>query len=176
MFWDVPFLTEPQRGNDGAWRRVMQVAENEHWHRTISPIWERDFSSSGIHLPDSVREGCMYIFSTFIFTLPSSHPCWSLNPFLFLFFFFLCIYESLYKFFAGTEEFCETMDQSERSYQLLGGYAAGEHLYYLELDRHWNAYIVFSPEKYRGTQVEPPMIKIPVLVASEKHIMDLEYT
>lgn len=67
------------------------------------------------------------------------------------------------------------MDQSERSYQLLGGYAAGEHLYHLEIDRSWNAYIVFCPEKYRGTATEPPSIKIPVLMASEEHVIQLEY-
>ncbi|KZV27390.1 hypothetical protein F511_02499 [Dorcoceras hygrometricum] len=86
------------------------------------------------------------------------------------------IYQTQLEKAACTDEFCETMDVSERSYQLLGGYAAGERLYYLELDRNWNAYIVFSPDKYRGKQVEPPMIKIPVLEASEQHIMDLEYT
>ncbi|XP_075508908.1 uncharacterized protein LOC142545545 [Primulina tabacum] len=86
------------------------------------------------------------------------------------------IYHTQLEKAACTEEFCETMEQSERSYQLLGGYAAGERLYYLELDKNWNAYIVFSPEKYHGLQVEPPTIKIPVLEASLKHIMDLEYT
>ncbi|XP_073043215.1 uncharacterized protein [Primulina eburnea] len=86
------------------------------------------------------------------------------------------IYHTQLEKAACTEEFCETMDQSERSYQLLGGYAAGERLYYLELDKNWNAYIVFSPEKYRGLLGEPPMIKIPILEASLKHIMELEYT
>lgn len=67
------------------------------------------------------------------------------------------------------------MDQSERSYQLLGGYAAGERLYHLEIDRSWNAYIVFCPERYRGKATEPPSTKIPVLQASEEHMMALEY-
>lgn len=76
---------------------------------------------------------------------------------------------------AGTQESCVAMDQSERSYQLLGGYAAGERLYHLEVDRSWTAYIVFCPDKYRERAAEPPCIKIPVLEASQHHMMELEY-
>ncbi|KAK6159027.1 hypothetical protein DH2020_006341 [Rehmannia glutinosa] len=85
------------------------------------------------------------------------------------------IYKTQLEQAACNEEVCVAMDQSERSYQLLGGYAAGERLYHLEIDRSWNAYIVFCPERYGGTATEPPSIKIPVLEASEQHIMDLDY-
>ncbi|KAG8367752.1 hypothetical protein BUALT_Bualt16G0105500 [Buddleja alternifolia] len=85
------------------------------------------------------------------------------------------IYRTQLEQAACTEEVCLAMDQSERSYQLLGGYAAGERLYHLEIDRNWNAYIVFCSEKYHGTDIEPPSTKIPVLKASEEHMMDLEY-
>ncbi|XP_011069981.1 uncharacterized protein LOC105155746 [Sesamum indicum] len=85
------------------------------------------------------------------------------------------IYQTQLEQAACTEELCVAMDQSERSYQLLGGYGAGERLYHLEIDRSWTAYIVFCPERYGGTATEPPSIKIPVLQASEEHMMDLEY-
>ncbi|XP_047947633.1 uncharacterized protein LOC125193795 [Salvia hispanica] len=86
------------------------------------------------------------------------------------------IYQTQIEQAACTEEVCVAMDQSERSYQLLGGYAAGVHLYHLEIDRSWNAYIVFSPEKYRQRAAAPPTIKIPRLEASEDHIMELDLT
>ncbi|KAL0404682.1 UNVERIFIED_CONTAM: hypothetical protein Sradi_2109000 [Sesamum radiatum] len=85
------------------------------------------------------------------------------------------IYQTQLEKAACTEELCVAMDQSERSYQLLGRYGAGERLYHLEIDRSWTAYIVFCPERYGGTATEPPSIKIPVLQASEEHMMDLEY-
>ncbi|XP_057785324.1 uncharacterized protein LOC131004149 isoform X2 [Salvia miltiorrhiza] len=84
------------------------------------------------------------------------------------------IYQTQLEQAACTEQVCVAMDQSERSYQLLGGYAAGERLYHLEIDRSWNAYIVFLPEKYRQTAAAPPSIKIPLLEASEQHVMELD--
>ncbi|KAL1548814.1 hypothetical protein AAHA92_17000 [Salvia divinorum] len=84
------------------------------------------------------------------------------------------IYQTQIEQAACTEEVCVAMDQSEKSYRLLGGYAAGEHLYHLEIDRSWNAYIVFSPEKYRQRAAAPPTIKIPRLEASDQHIMELD--
>ncbi|PIN06418.1 hypothetical protein CDL12_21026 [Handroanthus impetiginosus] len=85
------------------------------------------------------------------------------------------IYQTQLEQAACTDELCVAMDQSERSYQLLGCYGAGERLYHLEVDRSWNAYIVFCPDKYRAMAAEPPSIKIPVLKASEENMMDLEY-
>lgn len=85
------------------------------------------------------------------------------------------IYHTQLEQAACTEELCVAMDQSERSYQLLGGYAAGEQLYRLQIDRSWDAYIVFCPEKYHRGAAEPPSIKIPVLEASEQHMVELEY-
>ncbi|KAL7097551.1 hypothetical protein ACP275_10G151700 [Erythranthe tilingii] len=80
------------------------------------------------------------------------------------------VYETQLENAACSEDVCVAMDQSEESYQLLGKYAAGERLYHLEIDRNWNAFIVFCPEKYK----DPPIIKIPVLEASEEHFMALE--
>ncbi|KAL8489072.1 hypothetical protein ACS0TY_025108 [Phlomoides rotata] len=85
------------------------------------------------------------------------------------------IYQTQLEQAACTDDLCVAMDQSERSYQLLGGYAAGERLYHLEIDRTWNAYIVYCPEKYRRLPTEPPSIKIPLLKASEEHVIQLEY-
>lgn len=85
------------------------------------------------------------------------------------------IYQTQLEQAACSEDVCVAMDQSERSYQLLGGYAAGERIYHLEIDRSWNAFIVFSPEKYSGTATQPPTIKIPILEASQQHILALEY-
>ncbi|KAH6818628.1 DUF309 domain protein [Perilla frutescens var. frutescens] len=85
------------------------------------------------------------------------------------------IYHTQLEQAACTEEVCVAMDQSERSYQLLGGYGAGERLYHLEIDRSWDAYIVFCPDKYHGRAAEPPSIKIPVLEASQQHMVELEH-
>ncbi|KAL3637041.1 hypothetical protein CASFOL_019340 [Castilleja foliolosa] len=85
------------------------------------------------------------------------------------------IYQTQLEQAACTDEVCVAMDQSEKSYQLLGGYAAGERLYHLEIDRNWNAYIVFRPDKFIGLDTEPQAIKIPVLNASEQHMMELDY-
>ncbi|KAL2482940.1 hypothetical protein Fot_44384 [Forsythia ovata] len=80
------------------------------------------------------------------------------------------IYQTQLEHAACTEELCLAMDQSERSYQLLGGFAAGQNLYSVDQ----NEYIVFCPERYHGRS-EQPRIKIPVLTASEEHLIDLEY-
>ncbi|CAI9754775.1 unnamed protein product [Fraxinus pennsylvanica] len=80
------------------------------------------------------------------------------------------IYQTQLEHAACTEELCLAMDQSERSYQLLGGFAAGQNIYSLDQ----NEYIVFCTERYHGRS-EQPRIKIPVLKASEEHFMELEY-
>ncbi|CAL5420494.1 unnamed protein product [Camellia sinensis] len=65
-------------------------------------------------------------------------------------------------------------NQSERSYQLLGGYAAGQRLYCLESDPNDIIYIVFCPERSYGTG-EPPRVKLPTLNASGEHLKEIEY-
>ncbi|XP_050262491.1 uncharacterized protein LOC126706943, partial [Quercus robur] len=44
------------------------------------------------------------------------------------------IYQTQIELAACTNDLCLTMDRSERSYQLLGGYGAGQHLYSLQSD------------------------------------------
>ncbi|KAA8519015.1 hypothetical protein F0562_016211 [Nyssa sinensis] len=84
------------------------------------------------------------------------------------------IYHTQLELAACTDDFCLSLDQSERSYQLLGGYAAGQHLYHLESDSDDIVYIVFCPERSYATG-EPPRVKLPVLHASEEHLMAFEY-
>ena len=48
---------------------------------------------------------------------------------------------------TGTDDLCLTMDRSERSYQLLGGYGAGQHPYSLQSDLNQIVYITFSKKK-----------------------------
>lgn len=64
------------------------------------------------------------------------------------------------------------MDRSERSYQLLGGYAAGQNLYQLQQDPTEDvAYIVFSPEGTRNGELL--RVKLPTLSANEEHLHNL---
>ncbi|KAL5546917.1 hypothetical protein UlMin_006604 [Ulmus minor] len=74
------------------------------------------------------------------------------------------IYQTQIELAACSDDLCVTMDQSERSYQLLGGYAAGQHLYKLETDSNQTMYVVFSPPSYANG--EPPKVKLPTLNAT----------
>ncbi|THG04759.1 uncharacterized protein LOC114290187 [Camellia sinensis] len=84
------------------------------------------------------------------------------------------IYLTQLELAACTDDFCIALDQSERSYQLLGGYAAGQRLYCLESDPNDIIYIVFCPERSYGTG-EPPRVKLPTLNASGEHLKEIEY-
>ncbi|KAI7996287.1 hypothetical protein LOK49_LG10G02475 [Camellia lanceoleosa] len=84
------------------------------------------------------------------------------------------IYLTQLELAACTDDFCIALDQSERSYQLLGGYAAGQRLYCLESDPNDIMYIVFCPERSYGTG-EPPRVKLPTLNASGEHLKEIEY-
>lgn len=77
------------------------------------------------------------------------------------------------RIFAGAEDLCIAMDGSERSYQLLGGYAAGQNLYRIQQDPGEGvAYIVFSPEGARDGELL--RVKLPTLSANEEqHLRDL---
>lgn len=76
---------------------------------------------------------------------------------------------------VGIDDFCLALDQSETSYKLLGGYAAGQRLYCLETDENV-LYIVFSPEvgSYNAT-TNPPRVKLPTLHATQQQLMDFDY-
>ncbi|XP_010055330.3 uncharacterized protein LOC104443554, partial [Eucalyptus grandis] len=82
------------------------------------------------------------------------------------------IYQTQIELAACTEELCIAMDRSERSYQLLGGYGAGQNLYRLELDHDAKIYIVFCPERDYMKTVSPPQIKLPTLNASEEDFLN----
>lgn len=76
---------------------------------------------------------------------------------------------------AGTDDFCLAMDGSERSYQLLGTFAAGQHLYRLERDPDDILYIIFCPEAPYSSQKPATRVKIPTLHATEEHLNAWSY-
>ncbi|KAM7524369.1 hypothetical protein LguiA_014271 [Lonicera macranthoides] len=84
------------------------------------------------------------------------------------------IYNTQLELAACTDEYCLALDQSERSYKLLGGYAAGQRLYRLESDADNIMYIVFCPERSFGTG-DRPRVKLPILEASEEHLTEIDY-
>ncbi|OVA18885.1 Protein of unknown function DUF309 [Macleaya cordata] len=84
------------------------------------------------------------------------------------------IYQTQLELAACADDLCLTMDGSERSYQLLGSYAAGQHLYHLERDSNDILYIVFFPEGWHSSG-KPPRVKVPTLHATEEHLMESEY-
>ncbi|KAK8649198.1 hypothetical protein V6N13_129932 [Hibiscus sabdariffa] len=61
------------------------------------------------------------------------------------------IYNTQIELAACGDDICVTMDQSERSYLLLGGYAAGQHLYHLQKDSDEVVYLVFCPQRPDGS-------------------------
>ncbi|KAK3039432.1 hypothetical protein RJ639_029231 [Escallonia herrerae] len=83
------------------------------------------------------------------------------------------IYLTQLELAACTDDFCLAMDQTERSYKLLGGYAAGQRLYSLESDGNEVVYIVFSPGRSYSTN-EKPRVKLPTLHASKEHLTEYE--
>ncbi|KAJ4964942.1 hypothetical protein NE237_016791 [Protea cynaroides] len=80
------------------------------------------------------------------------------------------IYQTQIELAACSDDYCLTMDGSERSYQLLGGFAAGKHLYGLENDQNDVLYIVFCPEESYIDR-EAAKVKVPTLHATEEHLM-----
>ncbi|GAA0153545.1 hypothetical protein LIER_43236 [Lithospermum erythrorhizon] len=79
------------------------------------------------------------------------------------------IYQTQVELAACTDEVCLTMDRSERSYQLLGGFAAGQRLYHLDSDDDKNVYIYFRHNKFAQDNQK---IKVPLLHASEDHLIE----
>lgn len=84
------------------------------------------------------------------------------------------IYHTQLEFAACNDDMCVSMDQSETSYKLLGGYGAGQHLYWLEMDGSTSLYIVFCPDK-SITTAHQPRVRLPILYASQQHLMELEH-
>lgn len=84
------------------------------------------------------------------------------------------IYQTQIELAACTDDLCLAMDQSERSYQLLGGYGAGQHLYSLKSDLDQITYIVFCVQASYGDN-RPPKAKLPLLNATKEHLVAFEY-
>lgn len=78
---------------------------------------------------------------------------------------------------TGGDDMCVAMDQSERSYQLLGDYAAGEYVYHLETDNDDDGitYIVFNPQRDYTSDLSStsrPKVKLPILNATNQHLIN----
>lgn len=79
--------------------------------------------------------------------------------------------------FVGIDDFCLALDQSETSYKLLGGYAAGQVLYRLETDTNDDVvYIVYNPPvgSYDAT-ANRSRVKLPTLHATYQQLRDFDY-
>ncbi|KAI3782691.1 hypothetical protein L2E82_12745 [Cichorium intybus] len=84
------------------------------------------------------------------------------------------IYHTQLEFAACNDDMCVAMDQSETSYKLLGGYGAGKHLYWLEMDGSASLYIVFCPDSDRSSSSgDQPRVRLPILYATQEHLMEL---
>ncbi|KAE8704382.1 F-box family protein isoform 1 [Hibiscus syriacus] len=80
------------------------------------------------------------------------------------------IYNTQIELAACGDDLCVTMEQSERSYLLLGGYAAGQHVYHLQTDSNEDVYIVYCPQRPDGSAQASgptPRVRLPVLKAAE---------
>ncbi|KAK1386747.1 F-box family protein [Heracleum sosnowskyi] len=90
------------------------------------------------------------------------------------------IYQTQLEFAACIEDYCLAMDQSEKSYKLLGGYGARQRMYSLDLETDYRvAYIVFCPEGVESYSAvafaDRPRIKLPNLHATQQQLIDLDY-
>ncbi|OMP06509.1 hypothetical protein COLO4_08087 [Corchorus olitorius] len=84
------------------------------------------------------------------------------------------IYNTQIELAACGDDICVTMEQSEKSYLLLGGYAAGQHVYHLQTDPNQAVYIVFCPQRSYGSAqdlVASPRVRLPILKAAEGHLL-----
>ncbi|XP_068658101.1 uncharacterized protein [Aristolochia californica] len=79
------------------------------------------------------------------------------------------IYQTQLELAACTDDLCLAMDGSERSYQLLGSFAAGQRVYGLNKDTDGTLYIVFCPEELQNLD-RPVRVKLPTLNATEEHL------
>lgn len=78
--------------------------------------------------------------------------------------------------YTGDDDFCVAMDRSERSYQLLGEYAAGHHLYELQIEPNdQTVHVVFRPRRSYNANADPPRVKLPILNATTELLEALEY-
>ncbi|KAF5742308.1 hypothetical protein HS088_TW09G00352 [Tripterygium wilfordii] len=80
------------------------------------------------------------------------------------------IYQTQIELAACGDDICLLMEQSERSYRLLGGYGAGQRLYSLQSDTDDVMYIIFCHQRSYSSG-EPLKVKLPILNATEEHVM-----
>lgn len=81
------------------------------------------------------------------------------------------IYLTQIELAACDESVCVTMEGSERSYELLGRYGAGQKLYDIEKEVDGRMCIVFSPQT---SQTHPLRVKLPTLAATKQHLLALD--
>ncbi|XP_010922954.1 uncharacterized protein [Elaeis guineensis] len=84
------------------------------------------------------------------------------------------LYQTQKELAACTDDLCLAMDGSERSYQLLGSFAAGQRLYSLDVDPDGIACITFSLVQNQGSDISLS-VKVPTLHATEEHLKACEY-
>uniref|UniRef100_A0A2P2NJP4 DUF309 domain-containing protein n=1 Tax=Rhizophora mucronata TaxID=61149 RepID=A0A2P2NJP4_RHIMU len=82
------------------------------------------------------------------------------------------IYQTQIELAACGDDLCLAMDGSERSYQLLGSYATGQHVYNLQKDDTNVTHITLLPQS-STLSGEPPRVKLPILNATEEHLISL---
>ncbi|XP_073010715.1 uncharacterized protein [Typha latifolia] len=84
------------------------------------------------------------------------------------------VYQTQKELAACTDELCLAMDGSERSYQLLGSFAAGQQLYSLDVNRYGNPHIIFlAANSYSSSN--PLRVKVPTLDVTGEHLKEVEY-
>ncbi|KAJ4747938.1 DUF309 domain protein [Rhynchospora pubera] len=84
------------------------------------------------------------------------------------------VYQTQKELAACNDEYCLTMDGSEKSYQLLGSFGAGQQLYSLNLGSDAKTHILFSAPNHYSSE-RPSTVKAPILGATEKHLIALRY-
>ncbi|KAL4203271.1 hypothetical protein AMTRI_Chr01g103160 [Amborella trichopoda] len=84
------------------------------------------------------------------------------------------IYETQLELAACTDDLCLRMDGSDRSYQLLGSFGAGQKLYEFEHESDNACYINFEPEGLYSS-VKTTRVKVPLLHATEEQLKAYEY-
>ncbi|KAJ1703457.1 hypothetical protein LUZ63_003236 [Rhynchospora breviuscula] len=84
------------------------------------------------------------------------------------------VYQTQKELAACNDEYCLTMDGSEKSYQLLGSFGAGQQLYSLNLGSDAKTHILFSAPNHYSSE-RPSRVKAPILGATEKHLIALRY-
>ncbi|KAJ6795021.1 uncharacterized protein M6B38_348025 [Iris pallida] len=84
------------------------------------------------------------------------------------------LYQTQMELAACTDDICLAMDGSERSYQLLGSFAAGQRLYNLDIGADNVPCITFCPSHHYASE-KPTRVRVPTLHATEENLNACEY-